>query len=252
MTEYMGLTLTKKGRSLQAKAQTGVKLEFTKVMLGDGLLPAGTAIDSLTKLIAPKMTFNIQEMTVVGDGTSRVRTVIQNEAVNTGFFIREVGVYAKDPQEGEILYSITNSGDQSEWLPPKEGPRIVEIILDLITVIGNAANVTAVIDESVVVATKQNLQEHIKDKNNPHGVTAVQAGAAPAVHTHSVSQITNFPTSFPANGGNAATVGGVRITIGTAAPASPVIDKEMWLDTANNAVKIYKTGGWQALSAVWR
>ncbi len=49
---------------------------------------------------------------------------------------------------------------------------------------------------------------HISNKSNPHGVTAAQVGAATATHTHTKANITDFPTSLPANGGDAATVGG--------------------------------------------
>ena len=40
------------------------------------------------------------------------------------------------------------------------------------------------IDETLGAANS-----HIADKNNPHGVTAAQAGAAPAEHTHDASEI---------------------------------------------------------------
>lgn len=40
-------------------------------------------------------------------------------------------------------------------------------------------------------------------------VTPAAIGAAAKTHTHSKSQITDFPSSLPANGGNAATVGGL-------------------------------------------
>lgn len=47
---------------------------------------------------------------------------------------------------------------------------------------------------------------HVGNKNNPHGVTAAQTGAAPVSHTHIVGQITDFPRTMPADGGNSATV----------------------------------------------
>lgn len=40
---------------------------------------------------------------------------------------------------------------------------------------------------------------HISSKNNPHGVTAAQVGAASSSHTHAKSQITDFPSSMPAS-----------------------------------------------------
>nr|DAL80214.1 MAG TPA: structural protein [Caudoviricetes sp.] len=49
---------------------------------------------------------------------------------------------------------------------------------------------------------------HVSNKSNPHGVTAAQVGAAATAHTHVKADIADFPASLPANGGNAATVGG--------------------------------------------
>lgn len=40
---------------------------------------------------------------------------------------------------------------------------------------------------------------HIFSKDNPHGVTTDQIGAAKSVHTHTKSQITDFPASLPAS-----------------------------------------------------
>lgn len=47
--------------------------------------------------------------------------------------------------------------------------------------------------------TPNELNTHTTDKTNPHGVTVSQIGAAPATHTHTKSQITDFPASMPAS-----------------------------------------------------
>ncbi|WP_206426605.1 hypothetical protein [Clostridium sp. E02] len=49
---------------------------------------------------------------------------------------------------------------------------------------------------------------HVGDKNNPHEVTAAQVGAAAAGHKHKKNDISDFPSTMPANGGDAATVNG--------------------------------------------
>lgn len=54
---------------------------------------------------------------------------------------------------------------------------------------------------------------HVSNKNNPHGVTAAQVGAAATAHTHAKADITDFPASLPANGGDAATVGGHTVNV---------------------------------------
>ena len=42
------------------------------------------------------------------------------------------------------------------------------------------------------------LDAHVNDQNNPHNVTAAQAGAAPVSHTHTASEITDFDTAVAA------------------------------------------------------
>lgn len=163
MAGYSGMVLTNKGIALQAKAQTGTQLQFTKVKLGSGTLPDGTNMEDLTELITPVMSLGIQDLAVIGDGTARARVVVSNQNLETGFFVREVGLYAQDPQEGEILYCVTNAGSQADFLPAGGGSVVVEQVLDIITVIGNAQNITAIINYSLVLATKADIEDHNND-----------------------------------------------------------------------------------------
>ena len=82
---------------------------------------------------------------------------------------------------------------------------------------------------------RETIDNHKLDKNNPHNVTAEQVGLgnvdntadldkpistavqaelekkADKSHTHSVGEVTDFPNSLPANGGNADTVDGFDV-----------------------------------------
>jgi|GEM_PF-2053221 len=165
MAQFSGTVLTKQGLQLQSKAQIGTKLEFTNVKLGDGKLAEGQSLEDLTGLIKPMLTLGIQFMDVIGDGTSRVRVVLTNQGLEQGFFVREIGVYAKDPQLGEILYSVAYADEMADFLPAGGGVSVVEQVLDLITVVGNAQNVTAVIDKHTMIATLEDLDEHNGDPN---------------------------------------------------------------------------------------
>lgn len=157
MGQYSGMLLTNDGKNLQAQAQSGLALIITKVALGDGLPVQGENYETFTALKNQIKTFNIQDIQVTGDGQSRVRCVITNDALSTGFFVREIGIFAKIGQSGtEKLYSYTNAGTQADFLPAK-GVNIVEQTLDTYIVIGNATNVTAVIDDRVVIATKEDV-----------------------------------------------------------------------------------------------
>ncbi|MEV2679419.1 hypothetical protein ABND25_20210 [Paenibacillus larvae] len=55
--------MTTKGRNLQAKAQTGVELKYTRVGIGDGQL-AGQSIMTLNKLINEKKSLPITKLNI--------------------------------------------------------------------------------------------------------------------------------------------------------------------------------------------
>lgn len=52
-------------------------------------------------------------------------------------------------------------------------------------------------------------------------ITVTDDTKSPIGHTHVKANITDFPTSLPANGGNAATVNGVKITVSATTPSNP-------------------------------
>ncbi len=171
MANFPGLVLTQAGRNLQAKAQIGAPLTFSRVALGDG---TSNAPDSMGALDNERLSLSIQEFEVVGDGTSRMRVIMTNEALENGFFVRELGVFAEDPDTGEEqLYSYSNAGDQPDFLPAGGGATLVENVFDLYTVVGNAQNVTAKINDYITIATKQDI-DTIRPLLMPEGGTTHQ------------------------------------------------------------------------------
>ena len=158
MANFPGLILTADGRNLQAKAQIGQPLQFLRVALGDGTDPDNP--ESLSTLVNERQSLSIQSFELLGDGTSKLRAIMTNQGVDVGFFVREIGVFARDPDtQQERLYSYSNSAEQSDFLPAEGGATLVEQIFDLVTVIGNAQNVTAVIDDYITIATKADIEE---------------------------------------------------------------------------------------------
>jgi hypothetical protein len=176
MGAFGGLIITNKGRALQAKAQTGVRLNFTRIGVGDGNL-GGQLIPDLNGLISEKKSLAITKLKTQAGGKAVVGAVLSNQEITTGFYFREIGVFAQDPDVGEILYCYGNAGSGAEYIPAGGGPDVIEKNIDIITLVGNAPNVSAVLDSSMVVVSKADFDSHVNDKNNPHNVTAAQIGA---------------------------------------------------------------------------
>ncbi len=168
MAEFTGNMLTTQGLALQAKAQTGVALQFTRVALGDGVQVAQVLSD-LTALMNERKSIPIQSIEVIGDGTSQVNAILTNADVSQGFYIREIGIFANDPDVGEILYSIAYAGEKYDYLPAGGGSTAVEQVLNLVTVIGNAPTVTAIFAQ--VAAIDVNVQRHFIDPGTANGQT---------------------------------------------------------------------------------
>lgn len=169
---------TDEGKALQAKAQAGTALKFTKMQLGDGEL-GSQAIAAMTGLINPLITVGISSVKA-GSNYATVKSNFSNSGLTTGFFWREIGVFAENPEKpndrnSDILYCYANAGSLAEYIPAA-GSEIIEKIISIPCIIGDAENVSAEV-ASGIYATKAELKEHTNNKNNPHGVTAEQIGA---------------------------------------------------------------------------
>lgn len=152
MSTFGGLILTNRGRNLQAKVQTGVTLNYTRIAVGDGQL--GTSqIAELTAMKHEIMTLPIIKLLVQGSNRATIGTVLRNNDLTSGFYFRELGVFASDPELGEILYCYGNAGTLADYIPVGGGADIIEKIMDIIVLTGNATNVTANIDQSLVYLT---------------------------------------------------------------------------------------------------
>lgn len=211
---FGGLLFTNLGKNLQAKAIAGIQLNFTKIVIGDGELGSASILD-LKNVVHEIKSLTITKLKSTPDGKAILGTTFDNNNLATGFYWREIGVYANDPTAGEILYCYGNAGVNAEYIPASGGAQIIEKALDLTVIVGNATNVTATIASNIYakeadlillsqeVKQKANKTEipapyvHPNDANTRHVTDSDKAnwnGKANGSHTHSKSQITDFPT----------------------------------------------------------
>lgn len=127
MAAFPTMTLTNAGQALQTKVQAGATLTFTRIALGDGQLN-GQPISPLTALISQKASVEVDSVRVVNTSTAQVAGFFSNADISTGFWWRETGVFAQDPDVGEILYGYTNAGDAGDYIPTVADTRIEKYI----------------------------------------------------------------------------------------------------------------------------
>ena len=146
MAAFPKMTLTNAGQALQTKVLAGETLTFTRIALGDGQLN-GQPIAPLTALISQKATVEVDSVRVVNTSTAQVAGFFSNADISTGFWWRETGVFAQDPDVGEILYGYTNAGDAGDYIPTVADTRIEKYIYCSIAV-ANADTVNITIPSS--------------------------------------------------------------------------------------------------------
>lgn len=153
---FPAFTITAAGIDMQAQAELGGTLTFTRIALGAG---AAATPATATALSDQRLTADIQQFLNMGGGNVRLRSVFSNTGLLTGFSMTEVGVFALDPTTStERLHSYATTSPPTyppDYMPAEGGSTIVEQIFDAIIAIGTATNVTAVIDDTVMIATKE-------------------------------------------------------------------------------------------------
>ena len=168
MAQWNGTIITTAGRTLLGKVLAGLTtLQITRGAAGDGKLSAGQKMEDLTALISPKLNLPIASKKVNGDGTASVVLNITNTSLASLLEFREYGLYAQDPDVGEILYCVDNAGDYPDYIPAGTGPNLINYNMNVVTVIGSVINLDAKIDPNLTWASETQVQAHL-ESTNPH------------------------------------------------------------------------------------
>ena len=141
MAEFSKLYLTKRGQALVAKIMAGAtNIQFTKVSTSSKVY-AESALEALTALENVQQTNNVTKVTISNNTSVRVETAFTNEQLTTGYYLRCLGLYAKDPDLGEILYAVCVETSGLCYMSAYNGVTVSSAYIQLYTTVGNSDNV---------------------------------------------------------------------------------------------------------------
>ena len=165
MAEWSNATMTDVGADLQAKVNTGkTKLTFTKIKVGSGVNATNPL--ALTDVISSKWeTTNFvvkQEGKIVS-----VDTFITNNGITEAFRMSEIGLFAQDPDKGEVLYAYLTD-PEPDRMPAEGGSVVVSQELTIGMVFSNTGNVSLTVNMGALV-THEQLEKHNKDEHAHDG-----------------------------------------------------------------------------------
>lgn len=158
------VVLTSKGAALLAKVPAGEAVPVTRWQIGTGALPSGDSLDR-TELVMPYDFITVSEVSQQGN-----RATVLGQFTNVGrpgFDWEELGLFAADPDEGEILMCYGNAFGSGELIQAGT-EQLREFIFGTVLIFSEAASVNGVVDTSLVFIPRQ-------EKAQPMGVATLDA-----------------------------------------------------------------------------
>lgn len=120
MNIWENTVLTEQGRALQAKLLKGQTLKIKRVATGAKKVPV-VDLRQQTNVTEGGYDIILQPARTDGDNTV-IPVLLENKGLNESYELWQVGFYAEDPDEGEILFCLSQAS-QSKHIPSeKESP----------------------------------------------------------------------------------------------------------------------------------
>lgn len=167
MAEWSNATMTDVGANLQAKVNAGkTKLTFTKIKVGSGVNSTNPL--ALTDVISSKWETTNFVVKLEGKIVS-VDTVITNTGIHEAFRMSEIGLFAQDPDKGEILYAYLTD-PEPDRMPAESGSVVVSQELTIGMMFSNTGNVSLTVNMGALVNQEQ-LKEHNSSTSSHSPIT---------------------------------------------------------------------------------
>lgn len=140
--------------ALLTKAQAGkCNIHFEKLETGNGIWSEDITDATALKSLKQSFAFSMIEIPDGNTSTVVLEAVLNNRDLEELYYLREMGVYAIDPDDGSIMYAIAVADEDSVYLPANNGMGISTITERINIEVANAESVTINTSGAVVAAS---------------------------------------------------------------------------------------------------
>lgn len=154
--EFKQSVITQQGRNLMAKLLAGNRTTVFTRLVTSTKIYTDLQLRSLTSIAEIKQSTTVQAR-VNNSSTVTVEGSIANTGLTAGYDVNTIGLYAKDPDLGEILYSVAGA-KVNGYVPADNGISKTGLLIKIYTEVGNADQVTLTVEPGAV-ATKGDIAE---------------------------------------------------------------------------------------------
>lgn len=165
-----GTVITKKGMQLITKLlAAGEGLTFTKVEIGSGHAGEEADLEEFTQLVSYVRDGHIAKcFPLPGKNIASVVCQVSSIGTEEGFVATEAGLYAQDPDEGEILYAYLDMWDDPQYIYAESNSISKFFEITMSVVISKVKDVTAIISPYSMISREEfeELLEEIRAKGS--------------------------------------------------------------------------------------
>jgi len=157
MAEFSSFVIQPKGHALMSKLIAGTGTCNFSAIRTSSTTYTQQQLEALTALTNIKQSADISSISRINNVSVNIKGALNNTALVTGYTVNTIGLYAIDPDEGEILYAVARA-IQAGYMPPYNGITSSGILFDFVITVGNAENVTVIVNPAAV-ATQADVIE---------------------------------------------------------------------------------------------
>jgi len=148
MLNFPKLQLTNQGKILIAESLKGIPFTFTKFQLGSGTPLAVAA--SMTALAHAVISAPITRAEQTGAGAITLSAAFDNGDIASSFAAKELGLFAQQDGESEVLYAYAYEGDNPSVIPSYPTHGFMEEVFAYTVAVGDAEDFSVNINTSAL------------------------------------------------------------------------------------------------------
>lgn len=175
MNIWANTVMTQKGLALQTKLIEGTRLQITRAVVGTGFVTPGL-LNQQTAVSGEKRELSFRPVTYPEEGRCTLAVHLDNDELTEGYMATQVGIYAMDPDEGEIVYFIAQatSADKGTEIPSASESPGYTAEWTFYVQYGQADEVTVMVDPEGSVSRAE-MEEYIAQAFIPITMAQIDA-----------------------------------------------------------------------------
>ena len=163
------LIVTKSGKELMARVLSSMDtIIFTKIAISDYDY-SNVKLADISELQGIRQTAIISKTSRIDSTTIEILAAINNEHIPRDYYIRTLGVFAKDSENKEILYGISIESENPDYMPLYKGKTLSGVSYRINIAVENSQQITVNVNSAAVPTIMQvedieaALNKHIND-----------------------------------------------------------------------------------------